>query len=239
MSFLQATAITTDLTTYTFSAQNLGTEASDRYIIVGILSRKAGATTTISSVTIGGVSATIVRQRSNNVTNTDVAGLAIALVPTGATGDVVVTFGAGMVRCQIGVWRADSLASATPSDADDSIAGDPTVALDCPAGGFIIGVGLTAAASSASWTGITERFDTTLETFVTVTGASDTFASAQSGLTLLIDFATGSPVESVGVFASWEQITTAIKSVKGLAKASVKSVNGLAIASVKSINGLE
>lgn len=80
MTYLHATAITTDLTTYTFSAEDLGATASDRYIIVGILSRKAGASTTISSVTIGGVSATIVKQATNNVTNTDVGGIAIATV---------------------------------------------------------------------------------------------------------------------------------------------------------------
>ena len=237
MSFLQAVTSTTDTNVYTFSSVNLGAAASDRYIIVTAMTRKAGASTTLTSITIGGVTATIVKQVTNNVTNTDVAAIVIAAVPTGTTGDIVVTWGATMVRCAIGVYRVTGLVSATASDSDSSTANDPTVNLDCPAGGFIIGGALTAASSSAAWTGITENFDGTLETFVTYTGASDTFATQQTGLTLTADF--GSSTESVGVFASWALSTTAIKSVKGLAKASVKSVNGLAIASVKSINGLQ
>lgn len=201
--FLQTTNSTSDLATYTFVAQNIGTAAAERQIIVLVVGRKTGATTSISSMTVGGVAATIAVQRSNNVTNTNVAGIAIANVPTGTTGDVVVTFGAGMVRCGIGVWRADNLLSATASDTDSSVANDPSVTLDVPNYGFIIGGGCTAASTGATWTGLNEKYDAVIESALTHSGASQEFATGQTGRTLTEDFGTSS--ESAGVFASWQQ----------------------------------
>jgi hypothetical protein len=200
VSFLQAATDNSDLTTYTFSAQNLGAAASDRHIIVAIATRKAGATFSVSSVTIGGVAATIVKQQAHTVTNTSISAIAIANVPTGATGDVVITFSTGVLRCGIGLWRADNLLTATPYDSDSSIASDPTVNLDTPIG-FAIGVGAPSGAVNAAWTGLTERYDATFDTTFGHTGASDEFSANQAARTITIDFASGS--ESAGCFASW------------------------------------
>lgn len=200
ISFLQATTDTTDTNAYTFASQNLGTAASDRYIIVVAVARKGGASTTLSSVTIGGVSATIVKQVTNNVSNTDVAGIAIAAVPTGTTGDIVVTWGASMVRCAIMAYRATGI-NATAYDSDSSTSGNPSVSLDIPASGFAIGGGLTAASTTTSWTGLTEDTDGTLESFVTYSSAHDEFPSGETGRTITMTF--GSSTESAGVFASW------------------------------------
>lgn len=199
--FLQATNDTSDSTTYTFASQNLGTAATDRVIVVGIGARKAGAATTISSVTIGGVSATII-QVSNSDTNSDIAGIAYATVPTGTTGDIVVTFGSGMVRCAIQAYRAVGLASTTPYDSGTSTASDPTFNLDIPVG-FAVATALSNSESSCTWTGLTEDHDNTLETYVTVTSASDEFVSEETGRTITADFAT-SGTTPVGVFAAWE-----------------------------------
>jgi len=203
-AFLHSATDIGNLSVYTFHDQNLGVADVGRYIIVAAMARKAGAATTITSITVGGESATIVKQVTNNITNTDIAGIAIAAVPTGTSGDIVVTFGAGMVRCAIGVYRVVGIDSATPADSGSSIADDPTCSLDVPAGGFAIGTGLTAKAASASWTGLTEDYDGTLETYVTYTGASDEFVAEQAGLTIVIDFALSA--ESVGVFASWAPV---------------------------------
>jgi hypothetical protein len=200
-SFLQATTDTGNLSTYTFTAQNLGTAAAGRYIVVAISSRKAGAATTITGVTIGGVTATIVTQVANTVTNTNVAGIAIAAVPTGATGDIVVTFGASMARCNIGVYRVDNLLSATPYDTDTSIANNPSVGLDVPYG-FAIGVGTTAVnGASTTWAGLTEDYDAVSEVAQVYTGASVDLLTAEAGRTMTATFTTAS--ESAGVFASW------------------------------------
>lgn len=206
LTFLQSANSTADTNAYTFSAQNLGTASADRYIIVSAFGRKAGASTTISSITIGGVSATIVKQVTNNVTNTDVAGLAIAAVPTGATGDVVVTFGASMVRAAIGLWSATGLVSATPTDTGSSTANAPTYDLDVNANGFAIGAGATAANTTASWTELTEDFDAVVESALCYSGASKAYATTQTNKTMTVTF--GSVEESAGVFASWELLNS-------------------------------
>lgn len=201
VDFLQTTGDTTDASAYTFAGQSLGAAADDRYIVVSAVGRKAGAAFTLLSISIGGVAATIITQITNTITNSDAAALVIAKVPTGATGDIVVTWSTTILRCQINVWRLTGISSPTPSDFDQSTAADPSVNLDIPANGGAIGAGLTAAASSATWTGLTEDSDSTLESFVTQTAAHSFPLSLETGRTITIDFA--SSTESAGVFASW------------------------------------
>lgn len=93
----------------TWTDVNFGAEAADRYIIVAIGTRND--TRTISSVTIGGVSADIVVQNQDG--NTTV-GIAIALVPTGVSGTVVVTLSGTADSHYLGVWSVTGLPSATP-----------------------------------------------------------------------------------------------------------------------------
>lgn len=205
LSYLQAVTSTTDLTTYTFSAANLGAAHPERYIIVSIHSRKTGSITTINTVTIGGVSATIYQQNKTG-TNTSMCGLAIALVPTGTTGDVVITFGAGMARCAVGMWRATGLLSPTPYHQASDVSDDPTTTLNVPAKGFAIGAGTcaSAAGTTAAWTGLTEQFDTSLETFMNYTGAHKQYDTAASGVAVAIDFGAPTGGESCALFLSWE-----------------------------------
>lgn len=201
-AYLQGAESSSDLTTYTFSTQNLGVADSARYIIVGIMARAIGGSTTVSSVTVGGISATLVVEHFNSSSNSDYAGLWIAAVPTGTTGDVVVTFSAGQLRAHIDLWRAVNISSATATDTDKSTASPPSVALDIPAGGFAIGCGCSGAGgSSCTWTGLTENNDRITES-LNGSVASDVFASAQTGLTITATFS--SAVAPVSVFAAWD-----------------------------------
>lgn len=202
LSFLQSANSTTDTNAYTFAAQNLGTEASDRYIVVTVNGRKAGATTSISSVTVGGVAATIAVQRVNTVTNTSVAGIAIAAVPTGATGDIVVTFADTLARCAIGAYRIDNLFSATAYDTDSSVSADPSVGLNVSNPGFAIGTGAASGTGSVTWTGLTEDYDFISESSTNFTGASLNVSATQANRTMTIDFSVSG--EAVGAFASWQ-----------------------------------
>lgn len=210
--FLQSTGDTTDTSAYTFASQNLGAADSNRYIVVSAVARKAGSAFTLSSITVGGVSATIVKQITNTGTNSNTAALAIAKVPTGTTGDIVVTWSTTVLRCQINVWRVVGIGSVTAYDSDSSTANDPSVNLDIPGRGFAVGAALTAAATSVSWTGLVEDSDSTLESFVTQSAASQEFTSSEVGRTLTADFASGES-ESAGVFASWEYTSTVTAAV--------------------------
>lgn len=201
-SYLQQAVDVSNASAYTFTAQNLGIVNAGRYIVVAIASRKAGATTTITSATIGGVAATIVVQNSSTVTNTSVTGLVIASVPSGANGDVVINFGATMVRCGIALYRLDRLPSASAYDNQTSTADDPAVSLNVPDHGCAIGIATTNGAALATWTGLTKDFDVTMEATNQYSGASKKFVMARSALSIIANWNAG--VESSGSFASWQ-----------------------------------
>lgn len=200
-TFVTSNSSTTDTNQYTYSSQSLGTAASDRYIAIVTGARKAGAGFTLSSVTVGGQSATIVTQVTNTATNSDTAGIAIAAVPTGTTGDVIVTWSTTVLRNYIGIYRLDNLASPLSPTVATSTAANPTGAINTNVGDCALGSALTAAATTASWSGITEDFDSTVESFVTYTGAHLPITSASTPLTMTATF--GSATESAGVFAVW------------------------------------
>lgn len=189
--------------TYTFASMDFGAADSDRCLIVTFTGRKGGAATTISGVTIGGVTATEIVQYSNSDSNSDISGLYSAIVPTGTSGDVVVSLNDTLVRATGALYRAVGVDSCTtPYDFDSDGSADPTTSLNVPAGGFAVAAALSNSNSSATWTGLTEDFDGTLESFVTYTGASEEFVSEQVGLTITADFAS-SGTTPVAVFASW------------------------------------
>jgi hypothetical protein len=106
--FLQSTLDATAQSTYTFSSQNIGAAATNRYIVATGVARKAGASTTLTSVTINGVAATIVKQVTDTSANTTVAWIAIASVPTGTSVTVTVVYGASMVRSTLALYRLET-----------------------------------------------------------------------------------------------------------------------------------
>lgn len=184
--------VTTDLTTYTHSSQALGEAIADRIIVVHISGFGGSVSRTISSVTIGGGSATeIITAIANGDGNdTVLSSLYSAKVPTGTTGDVVVVFSGAMDNCAIIVYRLANV-SATISDtgSDITLTGNAVSdTLNIPAGGAAIaGVCfLGTAARTVSWTNITETSGTdgTIEGNTTRSGAHDTFTSTQTALTL-------------------------------------------------------
>lgn len=197
VDFLQATVEPNNNSVFTFSGQNFGTENAARYIIVGYAIVGTGST---PSVTIGGVSATLavsVIQGSSNAT-----GLAIAAVPTGTSGSVVVTLGGGTAaNCSICVYSTTTLQNATAFNTTTSTSTDPSVTLDIPAKGFAIGIGESNSnTASPTWSGLTERSENIVESN-TVTSASDNFLAAETARAISITYS-GSANGSA-CFASW------------------------------------
>lgn len=204
-SFLQAASSTANATSYTFSSQSLGAEDADRYIIVCVASRATSGTVSISGVTVGGISASVAVSRTNDDSNNNICAQYIVAVPTGTTGDVVVTFAAGQLRCWIALYRAVDIDSPTPHDTDSSIVEDPVGSIDVPAGGFAIGAAISASGGSVpsfSWSGITEDVDETVESNTRMSSASDEFVSSQTPLAITADTSVAG-LSPIGVFASW------------------------------------
>ena len=161
LSFLQETINVTDQTTYTFSGVNFGTAAADRIIAVVVHSEPALGTNTqtITSATIGGVSATILTSTIQGI----LCSIIYANVPLGTTGDVVVTVSNTGGRMVIGTWRITG-AQLTHTDAQVSTAASGTgrtISLNLPPGAAaIVGQSNGTQSTNMSWSGATERYQT-------------------------------------------------------------------------------
>jgi hypothetical protein len=200
VEYLQDTVDVADLASYSLTGVNFGTADSSRFIIIGITSRKVGSATTLNSVTIGGVSATIIDQINNSVTNTNFSALAIAHVPTGTSGTVEINFADTMVRLAIQTYRAVGI-DPSPVDFGSSTAADPTANIDVPENGVVVATGGIGTSTTASWSGLTEDVDDVAEGFMTYTSAHADWLAPETSRIITIDF--GASGEQTGVFASF------------------------------------
>lgn len=201
---------TSDQSTYTFTNVDIGAEDPDRCVKVAFESRKgAAAVTTITSATIGGSAATILRQAQIGSVSTNLVGIFARAVPTGTTATIAVTLDQTMSRSEIVVYRSIGSACTTASDTDsDTAILDPSVNLDVPAGGVAIGscaAGSGGSARTATWTGLTERYEVgNLDGAMSATGGMDDFATVQTGLTMTCTFSgSDGTATGIGVFVSW------------------------------------
>lgn len=187
-----STAIDTDTTNYTFSAHNWGAEAADRIIVVCVSSRAAG-NNPITSVTVGGnATAAPVNFRNSSGGNSTNSGIFWVALPTGTSGDIVVNHGSGALRCAISVYNMTGSDGSQPaSGTGSSSAADPTANINCAEGGAIIGTAYTQASATATWTGITEDVETTMDATNRHSSAHLEFSAAQTGLTVTCDWSTG------------------------------------------------
>lgn len=209
IEFRESIDDTSGTNTYTFTGVDFGAAASDRYIIIGIINRKLGGATSITGVTIGGETATVLAQISGLTGNVSHSGLAIALVPTGATGTVVVNMAHSMLRCTIGVWRATGLSSPTPHDTLTNNSNNPSGTLDVVAG-CAVGAGGTGSggAVSVDWAGLTQDFSNSPAGAMRTTGAHEEFVSPESGRSIGITFSSNN--SSVLSVASWAYDTAGV-----------------------------
>lgn len=187
LSFRTNTFSETDLTTYTFSSQDIGTAVTGRRVIVGV-GGVAAASRTISSVTIGGNSAAQSVFAEATTTAAEQAAIYVLQVDAGTTADIVVTWSSGMVRCAIGVWAAYDLQSSTATHTGSSTASPGTANLNVSAGGVAFGMAINlqnSGTNTYTWNNLTEAFDASFGSGIgTYSGAESTFATAQSGLTI-------------------------------------------------------
>jgi len=167
-AFLQGALDNANSATYTFTAQSLGTAHADRIIIAAVMSRNGGSVS-LSSVTIGGVTASIVV--SDTLSN-DIAALAVAAVPSGSTGDVVVTHStSGSVRCAVALYRAVGF-SATPGAVASDISGSRSISIAVPTDGVAIGAFKRGNSVAITWTGVDEDYNVTSEAASRLSSAS-------------------------------------------------------------------
>lgn len=142
---------------HTFSGFDIGTAAADR-VVVAVIGWGFSVGSTISGVTIGGVSASAAGSPANASSSNRVA-IYYAVVPTGTTADVVVDFstditGGGVCKVYYGYP-----ASSTPVDTGNGTAASGGVItlsdLEIGVGGILIAgrVGTGGDPASFGWTG--------------------------------------------------------------------------------------
>ena len=192
-----------------FSFGSFGAEASDRDLIAVIATRDSANVYTASSITIGGVAASIVQTGAANTRTTAI--VARARVPTGSSGSVVVNWSESITQDQVctllrGTGGSD--AAASDSSINDGSAFDTSIAtaadLAWGAGDLVVGGVAFVASGGATWSGLsTEDEDLiTADGFTAFSAAHEVKGSAASGQSISCSFSSAQQRSiAVAVFA--------------------------------------
>lgn len=184
-----------------WSGVSFGVAASNRKLAILHAVRNSAGDGTLTSITIGGVTATAVVSLTGSG-NTNKSHIQIADVPTGTSGNIVITWSTTQLRAGAGLYAIYGAGSSTASDTDSSIADPASVTLTVPAKGVAIGGGYGGNGVSASWTGLTENYDTLMEAGNLHSGASLN-SSAGGNIAMSCDWSSTPSVQCPVVFASW------------------------------------
>lgn len=174
----------TDGTSFTFSGHSISTASATRVVVIGVTG-KASATRTVSSVTIGGVTASVAVAYDNNSSSFVGSGLYYLLVTSGTTADIVVTFSSTMTSAGIDVWAHYDATATTPaltssgsgSSTDvscgtiNAVSGDALIA--------IVGANSASSPRTHTWDSpLVEASDGAMEANAVKTGADKLLASS-------------------------------------------------------------
>jgi hypothetical protein len=169
VSFLGSNASTSAGSSQSFAGESLGTAASSREIFVAVSWIAGSVARTLSSGTIGGVSATIRVQDglSDGFGHSLGAAVISAAVPTGATGTISLSFSGSVDACAIGKYRVLNRTSIFHTASNTASNGSPatnSVSINVGSGGAIIAAyQLYDAASDQggpTWGNITKNYGT-------------------------------------------------------------------------------
>jgi hypothetical protein len=123
-----------------------------------------------------------------------------APVTSGTTATIVVST-SSILHCSIAVYALYGLTSIVPNDTlSVSNASDPSGSIDVQNGGVLIAMARDAFAYTVTWTGVTEDYDTQLESRVYSGGSAETTVTQTR--TVTANFSTNS-VYAHMLAASW------------------------------------
>lgn len=179
-TYRQSAVSSANSAAYTFPGLAIGDPSPTRRVVVGVAWRTGGGTLPLTSVTIGGIPASVDVQPggANSVA------IVSAVVPTGTTADVVVTLPETTARCGIGVWTLnDGEPTGQTAQAAVSLTLDLTVATS--AGNVVIAVVATSTAGDTfTWSGASERYDQVVEAGFDHSGADAVAAGSSTPVTV-------------------------------------------------------
>lgn len=177
-------------TSYTYSGVDIGAAAADRWVYAAFGPGTFTATG-ISSVTIGGVTATADPNNPASITGY-MSGVFFfaANVPSGTTADVVVNYsGGGLYDNLVSVWTDNGEPTFNDAAIDTSISSNVlSVSVDVPADGKLLALARRLNMTAASWTGATESYDDATDD---ATAANAEGLSVETGRTVSVTFTNG------------------------------------------------
>lgn len=158
-AFVSSAVDNSSLTTVTYSSLSFGVANTNRILAVYIAARQ-NAPTTIVSVTIGGISATLVNAGSTTLTSqttpsATVGAIYQAAVPSGTSGSVVVTYGAAAQRSAVSLYRivTGTPAATNSGSSANTVNSGNNLSETVPAGGGgFTGIWQPSATSVITWT---------------------------------------------------------------------------------------
>lgn len=164
-----------------------GNAPATAFYVVGF-GWRTGLSTTVTSVTIGGVTAAVATDGINPASMQDGAveqrvALYGATVSSGVALDVVLTMSNNNASTGIGMWQLDNLLSTTPTYSNSSTADPASFTTNISAGGVAIVYG-HCIASGTVFANVAENFDEASDATKRNMGGSAAFAAAQSGLVI-------------------------------------------------------
>jgi len=140
----------------TFTAANIGTPEADRVVLVNMPAQRTAAGTTTVACTVGGVSMT---QQILLIQGARYHAVFSGVVPSGATGDVVLTFGTGNFSALINIVAASGGFNPTIYDSDTDTTTSPSLTLDIPAAGILLCSHTSNTSGATTWTNATETYE--------------------------------------------------------------------------------
>jgi hypothetical protein len=145
----------------TFSSVNFGNAATFRHIIVTITSDRGADNRVPTSVTIGGVSATLhIVQRDVSSVRENASAVASAIVPSGTSGNIEITFSGIVSGCAISVFSVIRGNSNITPVQTVGFPSTPFSTSTLSAYSYAVAVvNNQTAPSSVEWTNITEYSD--------------------------------------------------------------------------------
>lgn len=170
---------------YSFSAVDIGTAADDRLVLVNVNGSHASASgRTISSVTVGGVTATRLEGAQGSLSGTLRAEIWAAPVPTGTDATVTVAWSATMEDCTVATFAVSGLNDTTPRATAASptpATGSESVTIDALEDGIMVACWFYGGPAAATWSGLDEAYDSEGTTNRRNSGASASGMTAETG----------------------------------------------------------
>lgn len=201
VTLTDATGSGSNLTSYTFTGRSVGAAAADRYIIVlWALQQQGGGNSDVPTITVGGAATTNLGSQASAIAGRVGINITNAAFASGTTADIVVNEGSNQHSCEIIVLRATGLSSISAFDTAVSTANPLSAVIDCQAGGVVILAAINEVDGNPfSFSGVTSITNVADGDSITLGGAKDIFATAQTNLAIGATPTSGSTIAMFAV----------------------------------------